>query len=178
MLQECVDVKIAFGDITPWGIQRTIQDDGWSAESGLAFVQRPEADIALSLLDDGAALALEGRLRATVEAVCSRCGCELAFSVDEEFTYTFRLGQDGAHLYEDLQCSDEDIDTVYLDTPEIDTDEILLEQLILSMPEKLLCNEQCKGVCHKCGAQLNNGPCSCKEEYSDSPFAVLQKLKK
>lgn len=171
-------MKIAFGDIAPGGIRRTIKDDGWSSESGLAFLQRPEATIVLSLLDDGMALALDGRLQATVNALCSRCGCDVAHTVDEAFNYTFRLGQDKAHMHEDLQCSDEDVDTVYLDSPEIDTGEILLEQLILSMPEKLLCHEQCKGVCHKCGAQLNNEPCSCTADYSDSPFAVLQKLKK
>ncbi|MFN2353051.1 MAG: DUF177 domain-containing protein [Desulfopila sp.] len=171
-------MKIAFGDIPLRGLQRIIKDDGWSAGSGLVFVHGPEADIVLSLLDDGAAVALDGRLQAIVDALCSRCGCELAHSVDEEFRYTFRCGQDRARYHEDLQCSDEDIETVYLDTPEIDTDEILLEQLILSMPEKLLCKKQCKGVCHKCGAQLNNEPCSCAEDYSDSPFAVLQKLKK
>ena len=171
-------MKITFGDIAPGSIQRTIKDDGWSSESGLAFLHRPVAEIVLSLRDNGKALALDGRLQATVNTLCSRCCGELAYTVDEEFHYTFRLGQDKANLHEDLQCSDEDIDTVYLDTPEIDTNEILLEQLILSMPEKLLCNEQCKGVCHKCGAQLNDEPCSCEADYSDSPFAVLQKLKK
>ena len=43
------------------------------------------------------------------------------------------------------------------------------------MDQKLLCREDCKGLCFRCGKNLNEGPCDCKSE-PDSRFAVLQQL--
>jgi uncharacterized protein len=98
--------------------------------------------------------------------------------VDQSFNYTFRLGEDSSLFQKDMECSDEDWDTVYIEEPAIDVKEVLVEQLILSVPEKLLCSEQCRGLCPQCGISLNSGKCSCAEDRSNSPFAVLKHLKK
>ena len=56
-----------------------------------------------------------------------------------------------------------------------DLDDILTTAVVLNMDSKLLCSEDCKGLCAKCGADLNKGPCSCKPEV-DPRLAVLQQL--
>ncbi len=170
-------MKIVFSDIVPGGIRRIIRDNGWSKGSGVEFKQPPEADISL-LLTDEVSVELKGKLNAIIDGQCSRCGCATFCEVDEEFYYTFRLEKDGTHDLEELECRDEDIETVYLDNPEISIDEILLEQLILSIPEKLLCGKQCKGICPGCGALLNIEQCNCDDNVANSPFAVLKNLKK
>ena len=128
-------------------------------------------------MDDVTAM-LKGSLNAVIDSLCSRCGCAISFEVDEIFDYTFRLEKDKAHALEEIECSDEDIETVHLDKPEVSIDEVLLEQLILSIPEKLLCSKNCKGICPGCGVLLNTEQCTCDDGLVDSPFAVLKHLKK
>ena len=57
----------------------------------------------------------------------------------------------------------------------LDIDDEILEELLLSFPQKLLCSEDCKGLCARCGKDLNEGPCDCKKEL-DPRLAVLQQF--
>ncbi len=59
----------------------------------------------------------------------------------------------------------------------IDLSEFLKEQIVLSLPYKLLCKEDCKGLCPKCGTNLNIEKCNCKNNWEDSKFAVLRNIK-
>ena len=56
-----------------------------------------------------------------------------------------------------------------------DLDDIVTTTFVLNMDSKLLCSEDCKGLCSRCGANLNLGPCGCKPE-PDPRFAALQQL--
>lgn len=56
-----------------------------------------------------------------------------------------------------------------------DLDDILTTAFVLNMDQKLLCREDCRGICFRCGADLNEAECTCKPER-DPRFAVLQKL--
>lgn len=59
----------------------------------------------------------------------------------------------------------------------LDIDRELVEDLMLEFPTKLLCKEECAGLCPKCGANLNFGECDCpKKKEIDSRLAILQKL--
>ena len=58
----------------------------------------------------------------------------------------------------------------------LDMDEELLELLELEFPTKFLCREDCKGLCPKCGKNLNDGPCGCPEKEIDPRMLPLQKL--
>jgi uncharacterized protein len=152
-------------------------DTGWASPTGLVFAGEPKAEIVLHRIDDETA-ALQGHLQATVVSACARCGDTMECVVDETFTYTFKADEASDHLPEEFECSDEDCEIVYLEEPIIDIDDVLAEQLILSVPEKMLCDERCRGLCPHCGASLNYEKCSCTGDHSDSPFAVLQQLKK
>ena len=56
------------------------------------------------------------------------------------------------------------------------TQEQLSEILLLDFPTRVLCSEDCKGLCHKCGKDLNEGDCGCDHREIDPRFAVLQQL--
>ena len=58
----------------------------------------------------------------------------------------------------------------------IDADDTLIEQILLELPLKHLCREDCKGLCPKCGADLNTTQCSCDTSDPDPRFDVLRKL--
>ncbi len=169
-------VKIPFSDIAHGVMRSTAVDSTWTAETGLVVLGDPKAKIGISLIDEITAI-LEGSLEAKVSSECSRCGDSLAFEVDERFRYIFRLGSDNAHHEKEVEISDEDSLTVYLEEPEVDIHEVLREQLILSVPEKLLCRKECKGLCQHCGVLLDKEKCECTDQNLNSPFAVLNKLK-
>ena len=58
---------------------------------------------------------------------------------------------------------------------EIDLQESLEEAAFMALPLRLLCKEDCKGLCPQCGADLNEGDCGCVQETSN-PFSILKKL--
>ncbi|MBR7100715.1 MAG: DUF177 domain-containing protein [Clostridia bacterium] len=73
---------------------------------------------------------------------------------------------------------DEDNDAyVIMKNGKLDIDRELVEELLLEFPSKLLCEEECAGLCPKCGKNLNFGPCDCpKKKEIDPRLAILQKL--
>ena len=58
----------------------------------------------------------------------------------------------------------------------IDVSEMLIEQILLDFPYRHLCKEDCKGLCPKCGKDLNEGSCGCPTDDPDPRFDVLRKL--
>lgn len=101
----------------------------------------------------------------TLDAVCDRCG--KAFEKEQETTFSCMLA-------EELQSEDSD-DIVLLEAGTVDVGELARTAFILGMDTKTLCSEDCKGLCPRCGANLNEGPCSCKREI-DPRLAALAKL--
>ncbi len=59
----------------------------------------------------------------------------------------------------------------------LDIGGILWEQLLLALPTKILCNESCKGLCPRCGSNLNFEKCTCPTEVVDPRLEVLKNLK-
>ena len=103
--------------------------------------------------------------RTTLDAVCDRCGKEFKKAKNVSFA---------CMLAEELQNEDND-EIVLLEDGVVDVGELARTAFILDMDTKTLCSEDCKGLCPRCGADLNLGPCSCKKE-TDPRLAVLAKL--
>lgn len=111
------------------------------------------------------ALQLTGEAKGAMETRCDRCLKPLTLDVDVPVETL---------LAERLE--DEESDEIYLlENGEVDLDEIFTTACILAMDVKHLCKEDCKGLCDKCGADLNLGPCGCKKDL-DPRLAVLAEL--
>ncbi len=103
---------------------------------------------------------------APVETSCARCAKEIHFTHHTDADY----------MVSEEKPADENDDTVvYAKNGELDVDEIAKTALLLSMDMVYLCKEDCKGLCSKCGADLNEGPCECKKEI-DPRIQKLQDL--
>lgn len=68
-------------------------------------------------------------------------------------------------------------DLYYFTGDHLELAPMLREQLILASPMHPLCSEECRGLCARCGKDLNEGPCRCGEEPTGSPFQVLRTMK-
>ena len=96
--------------------------------------------------------------------------------VHQGFNYLsvfFREAMDGSLMR--TPGIEENDEIVLLENGQVDAGELAREAFILGMDTKTLCSEDCKGLCPRCGADLNVGPCSCKKEV-DPRLAVLAKL--
>ena len=117
----------------------------------------------------------EGLIDTTVETDCSRC-LELArIPVHARFSYTLVPDREGQA--EETELSAEDLDFVYYRDDLIEPEPLIYEQIVLQIPMKALCREDCRGLCPRCGANLNQTVCGCREDPADSRLAVLKKLK-
>ena len=102
---------------------------------------------------------------------CARCLRE----VTGTFSFRFEKTVAPAKLMEDIREEDAD-DYVVVHNGFLDVDEQLSEMLLLEFPSKILCREDCAGLCSRCGKDLNEGPCDCEEHEIDPSLAPLAKL--
>ena len=109
-------------------------------------------------------LHMRGRITAEMLCVCDRCGQE--FPSRKETAVDVVLVED--------DC-DGDPEVFPLLGTEVDLQDVLSTCLILDMETRFLCREDCRGLCPRCGKNLNEGPCGCGKEI-DPRFAVLEQL--
>jgi uncharacterized protein len=103
---------------------------------------------------------------------CDRCLSEFNEIRSEKNEVLFQLGQD-SHI-----SDDEEIVRISPEQKEIDMTDFIKEMLILSVPMKAICKEDCKGICASCGADLNSENCSCSGESADPRWDKLSELLK
>lgn len=106
-----------------------------------------------------------GRVEATAAVACRRCLKDVSTSVSEEVHVLFVEPGDEV-------ADDPDAYRIPAHAQSIDLRPAVREQWMLAAPEYVLCREDCRGLCPRCGADLNAGPCSCPPE-TDSRWTGL-----
>ena len=170
-------MKIAFGDIGREISRYTIQESSWLPPGEVEMTSPLSATITLQATDKDTVY-LEGKLSGEIRMDCARCSDAVIYGFNEEFYYLLTLREEEISDLQEQECSEDECDTLYLKEPIIDVEEILREQLYLAIPGKVVCNDDCRGLCPECGGSLNRDECSCAESPAESPFAILKKLKK
>ena len=134
-------------------------------ETGSVTAILPNAHAEGFIENRAGVLQLEAVLKATVINTCARCLKEV--ECQESI---------GIHaVLIDAEEESEDPDFFNLDGNLADVDEIVVNAFVLNVDEQFLCHAECKGLCARCGADLNEGPCQCREEI-DPRLAVLGQL--
>ncbi len=128
------------------------------------FLEQPRA--VGRVVNTAGVLTLLGELNAKMLCRCDRCGSE--FQLEKKLGLSIPLSAD-------MDGESEDAEVFPLDGDGIDLDEVLSAVFILNTDSKLLCSEQCMGLCPDCGKNLNDGPCSCTKPV-DPRLAVLGQL--
>ena len=110
---------------------------------------------------------MTGTIRTCLHGVCDRCAADFTRDVEMPINVV---------LVTELADEDNEGEWVFpLEGDSADLEDIIRTVFVLNMDSKLLCKEDCKGLCHRCGTNLNNGPCSCQKEL-DPRFAALKQL--
>jgi uncharacterized protein len=112
---------------------------------------------------DGEGVTVTGSFKASTPVECARCLKPLDYPVSLKFAeYYSRQPEEGMYAYEG---------------EEIDLAQMLGDNLVLSLPMRFLCREDCRGLCPVCGQDLSEGECGCKPQLDENnPFYGLSKL--
>ncbi len=121
-------------------------------------------------------VSLRTKLETAVEMECSRCLEPVTYPFLLEFDYTLVPEESGIGE-EDLSAADENLNCGTYKDEVVDLGPLVLEQIVLQIPVKPLCNESCKGLCPHCGINLNKAACDCGKETADHRFAALKDFK-
>ncbi|MCI0657565.1 MAG: DUF177 domain-containing protein [Acidobacteria bacterium] len=127
-----------------------------------------------TLRRSGSDLEFRGRVEAGVSLTCSRCLEPFRQPIEGPCHRIFRAGPLGKPEPEHALV-EEDLALTPFDGTRINLEEIAREQVYLAVPLKPLCQESCRGICPKCGAELNTAPCDCPEA-SQSTEPLTSKL--
>ena len=120
-----------------------------------------------SVRNTAGVLVMTGAITTTLHGVCDRCASD--FAADVEFPID-------VVLVTELSNEENEDEWVFpLEGDSADLDDIIRTVFVLNMDSKLLCKPECKGLCCRCGKNLNDGPCSCQKEL-DPRFAALRQL--
>ncbi|HUO84553.1 MAG TPA: DUF177 domain-containing protein [Thermoanaerobaculia bacterium] len=119
---------------------------------------------------------IEGEVETSGKLVCSRCLEPFPFANRSEFTVTY-VPRSAEPESEEEELAGELLDVEYYTEREIPLREIATEQVQLSIPMKILCTEQCRGLCPVCGVDRNRTTCACKLDESDDRWDSLRQIR-
>jgi len=125
-------------------------------------------DVAVSgiFVGAGETVSIEADVTATVTSRCARCLTEVTRPIAAEMRADFTR-----------QPDPEDPDQYCFEASTLELTDAIRDALVLELPLRFLCSEDCKGLCSECGTNLNTGTCKCQKEIDDSnPFAALRSM--
>jgi uncharacterized protein len=118
---------------------------------------------------------VNGHVETRAQVECDRCLKPVDLPVNADFTLEYIPGAE----YESsaaAELTEAELSVSVFDGEAIDVDEIVKEQILLAVPTRMLCREDCKGICPECGTDLNSGECACKKDDIDPRWAALKNL--
>ncbi len=129
------------------------------------------ADVTLSRRDRD--IFVKGVVKFTHRLQCARCLREILRPREEKIQILYTPSR---LLDTELELTEADVNTLFYEGDLIDLEQPIRDAIVLSMPMKLLCKPDCKGLCPRCGKNLNEEECGCEGEVVDPRWKALEKL--
>ena len=123
----------------------------------------------------GNELFVNGHVETRAQVECDRCLKPVELPVSADFSLEYIPGAE----YESsgtAELTEAEMSVSVFDGEAIDVDEVVKEQILLAVPTRMLCREDCKGICPECGKDLNTGECNCVKDDIDPRWAALKNL--
>jgi len=119
---------------------------------------------------------VNGHVDTRVQVECDRCLQPIELPVAAEFALEYITGSE----YETsaaAELTEAELSVSVFDGKAIEVDEIVKEQILLAVPTRMLCREDCEGICPECGTDRNTGSCDCVTKDIDPRWAALKNLR-
>ena len=114
-------------------------------------------------------LFIRGKVDVTLSIPCGRCleevPTQICFDIDKKLD-----------INESILVDDEMEENDYLIGFELDVDKLVYAEILVNWPMRVLCKEDCEGICKVCGANLNKGDCGCQRTELDPRMAAIQDI--
>lgn len=119
--------------------------------------------MSLKKLDDHDYLA-KGTIKTTLVIPCNRCTVDVRYTIETDFEKDLEIGSDSEETGE------------YLEDSKLNLEKMVLDEVYMHIPMKVLCKEDCLGICKSCGQNLNEAACDCEDDNVDPRLAGLKEL--
>ncbi|MFZ0243708.1 MAG: DUF177 domain-containing protein [Desulfobacterales bacterium] len=179
-------MRVNVDDINENGIELAFREDAASFPALAELGRRREGDFTMPLTIElhirriGDLFAADGRFATRVRQSCSRCLADFEAPLAADFSLTFtRQPAETPELARrtEIELDPEEIGQIFFRGDEIDLAAAVQEEVLMALPMTPRCRPDCKGLCPRCGADLNPGDCGCDRKVVNPKFAVLSSLK-
>jgi uncharacterized protein len=119
---------------------------------------------------------VNGHVDTRTQVECDRCLKMIELPVNADFELEYITGTE-YESSEVAELTEAEMSVSVFDGHALDVDEIVKEQILLAVPTRMLCREDCKGICPQCGTDRNTGECNCETKEIDPRWAALKNLK-
>jgi len=131
-----------------------------------------EVRMKFSVLKVGHSLNCQGDIKARLKLACARCLTEFIHPVASRIEFILEIDDEKIGI----DAQDDDFEFISKETVSYDLNPRVREAMILTLPLKPLCKEDCKGLCQNCGINLNEKSCNCMRETVDPRWSRLKEL--
>lgn len=119
---------------------------------------------------------LSGEVNGKVKIDCSRCITPVETIINVPFKASY-ITEEHYTKEKESELQGEDFEIAIYDGEKIDLSQLATEQILLNLPTQVFCQENCQGLCPKCGQNLNKEKCSCETKEIDPRWAALKQMK-
>lgn len=127
---------------------------------------------------------INGTVELEVMIPCARCLADVRTPVHFDIKKQLRVadgsapkGENAAKASDSCMLLDDEMEeTDYMTGFELDADRLIYDEILVNWPMKVLCKDDCKGICRVCGMNLNKGACSCQRTEPDPRMAAIQDI--
>lgn len=168
-----IDLNRSDGSTTSFDV--SVKPSDIELESDLVSV-RDEVKVKGTVSSGDNFTVIEADVSAPLDIDCSRC-LERIPSVHEFVFKSAFASAEQLNEEVEVELDLQDLELSFAEDDEIDLRDVIREQIVLNLPARPLCREDCKGLCEVCGGNLNKVSCDCKQEETDPRWAALKNLK-
>ncbi len=145
---------------------------------GATFEKSVKVELSVSKSQDQ--LICRGKVKTSVKLECSRCLTEYDQNISSDLDFVIDLAGNlsAGSIGDGMKSEEEGYFVADPSSTFFEIDDLVREAIILSLPLKPLCSEDCKGLCPICGTDLNRSQCSCVKEKTDPRWDQLKGLLK
>jgi uncharacterized protein len=175
-------MKFRLEDIPEEGLEADFSEaEDWLDERLRAEEKRLFRIIALirvhlRLFKSGRMVQVKSRLETRAELICARCLDPFSLGLNSEFN-TVLKPRPNSPFPEERELRREDLESDFYEGEEINLTSFVQDQVLLTLPQKAVCREECRGLCPHCGKNLNREDCQCPTAIIDPRFQALKNLK-
>ncbi len=174
-------MKIRLEDIPQHGIEIRLPNDSLGAIVPRAsmktehdFTIGPDVSGTLFLTRDDDEILMSGSVQSRARLKCSRCLTDYDYDLNTEINLVLKVSS-ATSLEEEAELKDNEI---AVQGPEIELGDIIFQEIVLDIPMKPLCSEDCPGLCPTCGAVRGSEQCKCDQDHQIDPrWLGLKKIK-